>query len=85
MYFTRSLLKTHCLFMPVNVVEPKKAGMKLSLAAQSKSETGAGAQGKTGKGAGAGEVEGAGEKSALESCELHGFQARGGTGEWAGI
>ena len=89
MHLTRALLKTHSLFMSVNVVEPTKAGLKLGLPAQIKS--GAGAEGKSekeagaGAGAGAGEVEAVGAKTALEAWVLHGFQARGGTGQWAGI
>ena len=95
MQLTRALLKTHSLFMSVNVVVPTKAGLKLGLPPQIKSGTGVGAEGKSekeagagavaGAGAGAGEVEGAGAKTALEAWVLHGFQARGGTGQWAGI
>ena len=91
MLITRALLKTHSLFMPVIVVEPTKAGLKLGLAAQNKSGSGADADGKEEKGAGAGKGVGAGEgevvraKTALEAWVLHGFQARGGTGQCAEI
>ena len=85
--------------MSVNVVVPTKAGLKLGLPPQIKSGTGVGAEGKSekeagagavagagaGAGAVAGAVAGAGAKTALEAWVLHGFQARGGTGQWAGI
>ena len=97
MHLTRAVLKLNYLFMPVNVVDHTKAGLKLAVAAQSKSGSGEGVEGKAGKGegaevgagvgvgVGAGVGAGAGRGAAERIAQEAWLSGEGGTGEWAGI
>ena len=101
MHLTRAVLKLNYLFMPVHVVDHTKTGLKLAVAAQSKSATGEGVEGKAGKGegaevgagvgagvgkgAGVGAGAGAGRGAAERIAQEAWLSGEGGTGEWAGI